>query len=225
VTFSDWGGGNQIVYTGITYSEGNWLHMPGTGAKAALGTGVRLLDTSKVAPYDAIDSGSNSIPLGRPAMVTLTGDARRACLVVEGAESTDQGRPNQIVVIDFDPATNNGAPSIAGTTTALKSVPNDGSKTTTIFATVTDAELTEVNTVAMRGGLRLGLTPWLHWPLEDTGLHGDAVAKDGIHSTDTLNLPPDNMVAPGPFTLRFVAANKAGHILMVDTEGLEAKAP
>ncbi len=225
VTIGPWGGGASVVYTGITYSEGYWMHMPGTGATAALGSGLRLLDTGKVAPYDAIDSGSNSIPLGKPVMVTLTGDARRACIVIEGPESTDQGRPHQIVVVDFEPPTNTGAPTIAGTATTLKSVPNDGSKAASIFATVTDAEVSEVNTVALRGGLRLGATPWLHWPLEDTGERGDSAAKDGVHSTNTLTLPTDTKVAPGPFTLRFVAANKAGHVLMVDTEGLEAHTP
>jgi hypothetical protein len=108
----------------------------------------------------------------------------------------------------------------------MRAIPNDGSKAASIFAAVTDpAEIAEVNTVALRGGLRLGATPWLHWALEDTGLHGDTTAKDTIHSSNAVALPAADMVAPGPFTLRFVAANKAGHVLMIDTEGLEAQAP
>ena len=65
----------------------------------------------------------------------------------------------------------------------------------------------------------------MHWALGDTGMNGDATAKDRIYSTNALGLTTDTMVAPGPFGLRFVAANKAGHVLMVDTEGLEARAP
>jgi hypothetical protein len=225
VTIADWAGGAQVIYAGNDYKNATSIHLPGTGAKAALSTGLLILDTAKVSPFDAIDSGSASIPLGKPAMATLTADTGRACLVIEGQESTDQGRPNQLVVVDFEPPTTNGAPAITGTASDTPTIANDGTKTASIFAAVTDADVTEVNTVAMRGGLRLGLTPWLHWPLEDTGLHGDTTAKDTIYSTNTVALPPDNKVAPGPFTLRFVASNKAGHVLMIDTEGLAAKAP
>ena len=226
VTISDWGGGTPVVYSGSTYAEAYWMHLPGNGAKAALSAGLLVLDTAKVAPYDAIDSGSTSIPLGKPVMVTMTADQTRACLVIEGQESTDQGRPNQLVVVDFEPPTTNGAPGITGAATSTLTIPNDGTKPASIFALVTDSdEISEVNTVALRGGLRLGLTPWLHWPLEDTGLHGDATAKDMVHSTNTVTLPPDNKVAPGPFTLRFVASNRGGHVLMIDTEGLAATAP
>ena len=225
VTISDWDGGNKVVYLGFTYSSGTWLQLPGDGSKAVLGWGIRVLDASKVAPYDAIDSGSNSIPLGRPAMVTMTADHKRAALVIEGQESTDQGRPSQIVVVDFDPATSNGAPSIEGTRASLTQLPNDGSKASTVSAVVTDTEVTEVNTVALRGGLRLGATPWMHWALGDIGMNGDTVAMDSTYSTNALTVNTDFKVTPGPFTLRFVASNKAGHVLMVDTEGLEARSP
>ena len=57
------------------------------------------------------------------------------------------------------------------------------------------------------------------------GQNGDATSNDGTYSTNTLRLPTDAMVAPGPVGLRFTAANRAGHVLMVDTEGLEARAP
>ena len=225
VTISDWGGGNPVVYSGITYSAGYWLQLSGDGSRAVQGYGLKLLDPTKVAPYDAIDSGSNSIPLGKASMDTITANGKRACLVIEGQESTDQGRPNQIVVVDFDPPTSNGAPTIEAPAASLRALPTDGSKKTTVFAAVKDAEVTEVNTVALRGGLRLGATPWLHWALDDTGMQGDVTAKDTTYTSNAVSIGSGDMVAPGPFTLRFVASNKAGHVLMVDTEGMEAKAP
>jgi hypothetical protein len=226
VTFADWGGGGAIVYTGITYGDTHWMALSGDASRAVLGWGLRVLDPTKVAPYDALDSGSNSIPLGRASMDTVTANGKRACLVIEGQESTDQGRPNQLVVVDFDPPTTNGAPSIDGTSTTLRALPNDGSKRASVFARVTDpTEITEVNTVALRGGLRLGATPWMHWALGDAAMNGDVTAKDGIYSSNAVVVQTGEMVTPGPFTLRFVASNKAGHVLMVDTEGLEARAP
>lgn len=227
VTFADWGGGNKLEYVGLNYSSASWLHFSGDGTKAALGWGIRLLDTAKLDPYDATDSGSNSIPLGRPAMVTLTRDGKRACLVVEGPESTDQGRPNQIVIVDFDPATAAFAPSFDAMATNLRLVPNDGSKSSSIFARVQGTNVTEVHTMGLRGGFRLSnlLTPWMNWALGDAGMNGDVTAKDGIYSTNALRFPTDAMVTPGPVGLRFTAANAAGHILMVDTAGLESRTP
>ena len=180
VTIQDFGGGNRLEYLGFNYSSGSWLRLSGDATSAVLGWGIRLLDTAKLRPYDAIDAGSGSVPLGRPAMVTLTRDGRRACLVVEGQESTDQGRPNQIVIVDFDPPTTNGAPTIEGTATNLRAVPIDGTKRSSVFAVVKDAEVTEVHAVALRDGFRLagGVTPWLNWALGDTGMNGDVTAKD-----------------------------------------------
>jgi hypothetical protein len=65
----------------------------------------------------------------------------------------------------------------------------------------------------------------MHWALDDAGANGDVTAKDRIYSTNALGLPTDAKVVAGPVGLRFVAANKAGHVLMVDTDGLEARAP
>ena len=227
VTISDWGGGNKLEYVGFLYSSGTWLRLSGDGSKAALGWGIRLLDTGKLDPYDATDSGSNSVPLGRPAGVTLTRDGKRACLFVEGPESTDQGRPNQVVIVDFDPASPSGPPSISGTATTLRLVPNDGSKQSTLFARVQGADVTEVHAMGLRGGFRLSglITPWMQWPLGDLGANGDATAMDGTWSITPVRFTTDAMVTPGPVGIRFTAANKAGHVLMVDTAGMESRAP
>jgi hypothetical protein len=65
----------------------------------------------------------------------------------------------------------------------------------------------------------------LQWPLGDTGMNGDLVAKDAVFSNAAVSIGTAEMVSPGPFTLRFTASNKANHVLMIDTEGLSAVAP
>jgi hypothetical protein len=72
-------------------------------------------------------------------------------------------------------------------------VPNDGSKRSSVFAQVQDADLSEVHTVALRGGFRLSgaITPWMHWPLGDAGTTGDVTASDRTFSTNALGLPTD----------------------------------
>jgi hypothetical protein len=223
VNISDWGGGNPIRYEGPRYTAGDWLQMPGDGSMAVLGGGIRLLETGKVAVHDVYDYGTAPAPLGRPAMVTMTANGKRACLIVEGIESTDQGRPNQIVIVDFNPTTLNGAPAIEEISAAPGTVTVDGSSTLKISALVKDPNLTAISALAMRSGWRISDGSVPDWGLNDEARDGDATAKDQTFTTNRVTLLTDWRVTAGPFDLRFTAANQAGHVLLADVEGVEAR--
>ena len=47
VTIADWGGSNKLDYVGLNYASGAWLRLSGDASRAALGWGIRLLDTTK----------------------------------------------------------------------------------------------------------------------------------------------------------------------------------
>ena len=50
VTMTDWGGGNKLDYVGSLYADGAWLRLSADASRAALGWGIRLLDTASWSP-------------------------------------------------------------------------------------------------------------------------------------------------------------------------------
>lgn len=219
----DWDGGNRVDYAGANYFHGNWMQLSHDGKRAALSWGLRILESDGNSSWNALDFGREL--LYRPAMASLTADFKRACLVIEGMESTDQGRPSQLVVVDFNPSRLGPAPAIGDIGVSPAIIPNDGSKSVTTSARITGEDLTYVVAKMLRNGWQLPDVSYTEQLLFDDGSNGDPSAKDGIFTTNRLTLTSYGKVAPGPLALRFTAANKAGHLLSVETEGFEARSP
>ncbi len=219
----DWGGGNRVEYLGWDYGYGDWMQLSRDGKQAALSWGLRLLDSRGNSSWNALDFGRDLIY--RPAMASLTADFKRACLVIEGGESTDQGRPSQLVIVDFNPARLGPAPAITDISVSPGDVPNDGSKPVTPSARVTGEDITAVVVQMIRDGWNLHGISYTSQLLWDDGSNGDPSAKDGIFTNNGLALVSYGKVAPGPVALRYTAANKAGHILSVEAEGFKARGP
>ncbi|MBI5208683.1 MAG: hypothetical protein HY927_01765 [Elusimicrobia bacterium] len=226
ITVVDWDGGNQTVHAGPFTASTDWMQVSGNGGKVLSSWGLRLFDGGGQGRLDA-SYWPVSDPLYRASMASMSADAKRVCLVLEGPESVDQGRPSQLVVVDLNPMEQNGAPPLHDIDASPRFLLADGSTFATVTARSDDPELKHLDCTALRDGI--GVKNWYAVPswMNDNGEHGDAKAKDGLFTNGRFHFGTGGRgpMDAGPLTLRVVAFNNANHALVVDLEGLETRKP
>lgn len=230
LTIEDWSGGGRVEYTGEHLSSCGWLAMTRDGSQTGLGWGMRLFSADGRGYYNVITADPDPPGLNRPQMLSITADGRRGCLMVE-----ERGAA-QIALVELDPPALAGAPGATNIRTVPRFVLNDGSTYALLTCEARDPELSWVKHMLHRNclvrmvaadGRYLGghIQGGQYTILNDRQEHGDEKAGDGVYSCAAVRLAADAKAPPGPISLRLAAANKSGHGLIVDLEGLEVRNP
>jgi hypothetical protein len=129
--------------------------------------------------------------LNRPTM-----NAAGNRILYQAADSAGIG---QLVTLDINPASTGSAPQISNPGLMPDTVSTSGATRSTLTAAVSSPFPPQiVEAVPLFNGLPdTALPPWF---LFDDGNHGDAVAGDGIYTTDAIFAP--SSTTPGPHTIR-----------------------
>jgi hypothetical protein len=163
-----------------------------------------------------------------PWGLTMTADGKRGCFVVDGPESTDQGRPSQIVIVDFEPSSFAGAPVVGDIKVTPRFMVNDKSNTLSLTCktSIKAKEMTSFGVVLCRNGTRYADVNAL-FGMRDDAQRGDETADDGVFTNSEI-LPytnSGNPIDPGPIVLRLHLMDKGWNLTVVDLEGIEVRAP
>ena len=167
-----------------------------------------------------------------PYGASCTADGRRMVLLTEGVVSVDQGRGTQIYVIEANPSSIAGFPTLNDIRARPTFVPTDGATTATISTRAGEISalnivyvfLTRENLLSYDVNLaRYSGDGWL----VDNATRGDAKASDGVFTGNqfTPHMYVTRPIDAGPLTLRVFARTKAGSMTVVDLEGMEARRP
>ena len=167
-----------------------------------------------------------------PYGATCSADGRRMVLLTEGVVSVDQGRGTQIFVIEANPSSIAGFPTLNDIHAQPTFVPIDGSTTATLRVRAGDpAQLNLVYAFLTRENLlgydinlaRYSGDGWL----VDNATRGDVKAGDGVYTGNqfTPHMYVTRPIEPGPLVLRVFARTKTGSMTVVDLEGMEARRP
>lgn len=226
-TVVDWDGGNRLDQAGAYLNSGEWMQMSRDGAKALISWGLRIFDGNGKGRWNVDDIGGvwGAHPLTRVRLATASADFKRVCVEIESAESVDQGRPSQLVVVDFDPPTLNGAIPMANIDISPRFLINDGSTQAGISAQITDPNLQYAGVMPMRAGLRLADWNYGNLPMKKPA--DKAKGSDNIFESDPLRMQTNSgkPVPPGPLSMRVFSVSKEGHVFMLEMDGFEARLP
>jgi hypothetical protein len=167
-----------------------------------------------------------------PYGATCSADGRRMVLLTEGVVSVDQGRGTQIHVIDANPSSIAGFPTLNEIRAQPRFVLVDGSTTATISTRAGEVSALNMVYAFMTRENLLGYDVNLArysgdgW-LMDNATRGDATANDGVFTGNqfTPHQYITRPIEPGPLTLRVFARTKTGFMTVVDLEGMEARLP
>jgi hypothetical protein len=211
-----WDHGCPFESVGPFHADTQSLALSRDASKMAASWGLRLYDNVHQTLVSVADVRHGSAALDRLTNVSLTADGKRALAVL-------RIEVPQLVLVEFEPRSLEGFPALEDLTIAPKSVTVDGTVNLLLSVDTRKAgQVAGVGVSALRDGLHLKGGPLSLW-LNDKGEQGDAVAQDGIYTTDLFRLDPNAKVAPGPFTLRVFAVQQAGHVIIMDVEGVRAR--
>ena len=177
--------------------------------------------------YDPVDLGGHLLPIW--SYHGLSGNGRRAVGITKPHPLVS----GQVIRADFNAAALDAAPAFGTVEISPKFMLLDGS--TKLRVAIQPPQPEQIESLRIRI-LRAGADPklakvrWTYYdaiPLNDEGRESDAKAKDGVFSSDAIQLFTQELkgVPAGPLVIRLIAKSKAGHISEVDVEGLEARAP
>ena len=228
VTIADWDGGNPMVYQGDFCSSGQAFSLSRDGAVASLGWGMRQFAAARRDYYNVSYVAGDPDGLVRPQFLSVSADGRRGVVAVEGPG-------HQLAVLDLNPPTLGKAPGLLNIRANPRWLVTDGTTRALLTCEPTDKDPRQIRNVLRRDGLQRLLGPegyrgvelqaGQYLILNDRGEAQDAQAGDGVWSTNSLCLANDARCTPGPLELRLVVTSKANHGLIVDLDGLAARAP
>jgi Abnormal spindle-like microcephaly-assoc'd, ASPM-SPD-2-Hydin len=182
---------------------GPTMSISGDGSLLLAGGTGRLYSTDGSAVVQLVMMGySSNAPLITDGLNRPTMNAAGNRILYQSIDSTGI---NQLATMDINPASVGSAPQISdpGLNPGFVSV-SSGSRSTLMATVSTPSQLQIVEAEALFNGLPDSAMP--PWFLFDDGTHGDAVAGDGIYTTDGIFAP--SSASPGPRTIRIKAEVK-----------------
>ncbi|MBC8106140.1 MAG: hypothetical protein H7Z14_06085 [Anaerolineae bacterium] len=210
-----------------TNAEDVWsMHLASDGGRVFTSPGVRVFSADGKTFHDPCDTGPNL--WANPMLIGVSRDGTRACLRIDGPESTDQGRPHQFVMVEFNPArTVAGVPTLIGASASPKFFLADGSSN--VMATIKSnvEEPRSVGAVLVINGARPRNIANMSFAMNDTAADGDAAKEDGTYTSSSVNgRTYDGKPLPaGPIMLRVHVLDKDWNLTVADFEGLEVRTP
>lgn len=212
---------------------GDLVQLSDDGSKLLLGTTSILFDTTidpatgKLRPPLQLGADSGGFTSDSPILVgnglfrvTMNGEATRFLYI-----SGDADGVRQLATLDLNPARLGGAPSIGAPKAEPASVRTDGRSNATVSAQVSvSGTIVKVSYIILRDGLRQAEPFGFGFGrMFDDGTHGDAVAGDGIFTSNELRAGSGAVV--GPYTVRIKVEARASadrlaprHATAVDIE-------
>jgi hypothetical protein len=224
IVFTNFDGSGEVLHPKIAESTSG-ITFGNTNDRVFVGPGLRWYSIDGKTSCDYMDIGNTVF--AAPIMLQFTDDMKHALMHRDGPESTNQGRSSQIVMVDFDPPTINGAPALADIRITPKFLTNDGSSTMTVTAKCSIPEPMWIGCTLSRDGAKMkDLGAW-SYPLADAGANGDEKKEDQIFSSNTIVARSNSgkPLPPGPATLRFSAMDKDWNLTVIDVDGIELRAP
>ena len=218
---------------GMSMPSGERIQLSTDGTRLNLGTNGILFDTTSGDLLSLSITDRMTYSSDPPSL--LTGITYRASMSSDAAHMVylvaDERNVLQLVRIDINPVSLNGAPEVANANaTPAFVLPATASYSTATVDVATENEYVRVGLAVLVDGMPdAGVGASYDGPLLDDGLsNGDAIAGDGTYTTDKLT--SDCCAREGPRTLRFRAetVDAAGlrHASTVDirpfTVGIEA---
>jgi hypothetical protein len=225
VVFQNWDDGGTLSFPKMEEAGGR-IDVSPDGATAFFSPGVRIYSSDGKTFFEPANFCVNL--WANPYNLTMTADGKRGCFTIDGPESVDQGRPSQLMIVDVDPSSFNGAPIIGEIKITPKFMVNDKSNTLTITASVPAPakEVQSVGAIPARAGTRV---PDLNsgYAMNDIGQHGDETAEDAIYTTTALSAYTysGTPMPTGPVGIRLHVLDKNWNVTVVDVEGVEVRAP
>jgi hypothetical protein len=231
VTVQEWSGASVATHNAL--GEGmRDMEVLSDGNVFGAGQFVRFLRRDGVTREEIFGFAEAPMMFDNPYSATCTADGRRMVLLTDGVVSQDQGRGTQIYVIEANPSSITGFPTLND----IRAVPTfllvDGSTTTTISTragiptqlNLVYAFMTRENLL----GYDLNLARYYGdgWLVDDAS-RGDKTASDGLYTGNQFKVHQyvTRPIDPGPLTLRVFARTKTGSMTVVDLEGMEGRRP
>jgi hypothetical protein len=200
------------------------MQIASDNSRVWISSGVRNFSRDGHTMLDACDCGAG---LWAPANLSMTSDQRRGCFQIDGPLSTDQGRPSQLMIVNFNPQSIDALPSVSEINGAPKFMLADGSSTVRVTMKSSDPEPRSIGAALIYDGHRPPNLANTWYGMNDNGTDGDETKGDGIFTTKGLCARTyDGKPLPaGPVTLRVHILDKDWNLTVVDLDGLEVRTP